>query len=80
MFVIYFVHIMKGGEKMSVDIMTVKEVAELLKASESSVRMRVYRGQLPARRLGGRIIFIKQELERYIKNLPPAVKQAKPSK
>ena len=58
------------------EVLTVKDVAKLLRLSEHSVRMKVYRSQLPARRLGGRIIFIKDELERYIKNLPPAVRQA----
>ena len=62
------------------EIMTVKDVAKLLKLSEHTVRVKVYRSQLPARRLGGRIVFIRQELEEYLKNLPPAVKlkQAKP--
>lgn len=59
------------------EILTVKEVAEMLKLSEHTIRMKVYRSQLPARRLGGRIIFIREELERYIKNLPPAVREAR---
>ena len=75
----------------NVEVLTVKEVAEMLKLSEHTIRMKVYRSQLPARRLGGRIVFLKDELEAYLRNLPKAVpelrearrrrmRQAKPSK
>ena len=61
----------------SVELLTTRDAARMLRMSPHSVRMRVYRGQLPARKLGGRIVFIKEELERYIKNLPPAVREAR---
>lgn len=51
-------------------ILKIKEVAELLGDTPQSVRMRVYRGQLPARKLGGKIVFLKEELEEFLRSLP----------
>ncbi|MDQ7039111.1 MAG: helix-turn-helix domain-containing protein [Aquificota bacterium] len=52
------------------DILYVRDVAELLGTSEANVFQLVYRGKLPARRLGRRIIFLRTELEEYLKSLP----------
>ena len=58
----------------SVELLTVTDVARMFRMSPHSIRMRVYRGQLPiARRLGRRIVFLKPELEEYLRNLPRAV-------
>ncbi|WP_457600532.1 helix-turn-helix domain-containing protein [Hydrogenivirga sp.] len=54
-------------------IMKTEELAELLGESPASVRMKVYRGQLPARRLGRRLIFLREELEDYLKKLPSVI-------
>ncbi len=62
--------ILKVRRLKVVNVLTVKDVARVLKTSEAKVRMRVYRGQLPARKLGGRIIFLEDELKEYLKNLP----------
>jgi len=51
-------------------VLKTEELAELLGESPSSIRMKVYRGQLPARRLGRRLIFLRDELEEYLKKLP----------
>lgn len=54
-------------------VLTAKDVAELFGTSEENIRLKVYRKQLPARRLGRRLIFLRDELEEYLKKLPPAV-------
>ena len=51
-------------------IFKIKEVAELLGDTPQAIRMRVYRGQLPARKLGGKIVFLKEELEEFLRSLP----------
>ena len=50
--------------------LTVPEVAARLGISERAVRQRIYRGQLPHRRWGRRVIIPLDELEEFIKNLP----------
>lgn len=52
-------------------ILTVKEVAKLLGLSEPAVRMKIRRGQLPARKMGQRIVFLQDELLIFIEGLPP---------
>jgi len=52
------------------ELFYVKDVAELLGTSQANVFQLVYRGRLPARRFGRRIVFLKAELEEYLKNLP----------
>lgn len=55
-------------------MLTVKDVAKLLGITPAGVRMRVYRGRLPARRLGGRIVFLRKELEEFLEQLPPVLR------
>ena len=59
-------------------ILKVNEVAELLGMSPQNVRVLVYRGRLPARRLGGRLVFIRSELEEALKKLPRVVEVPDP--
>ncbi len=47
------------------------EVCKLFNWSEGQLYMAVRRGQIPARRLGRRIVFLRRELEDYLANLPP---------
>ena len=54
-------------------VLSTKDVAELLGTSTANIRMMVYRGQLPARKLGGRIVFLEEELREYLKTLPEVV-------
>lgn len=49
---------------------TTKELAELLGVSEQHVRRLGYKGKLPARKWGKRIIFLKDEVEEYLRSLP----------
>jgi len=62
-----------GG--MAMMVLGTKEVARMLGITPGAVRMMVYRGRLPARKLGRRIIFLKEELEEYLKALPPVVRR-----
>lgn len=55
---------------MEREVLGVKEVAELFGDTPQAIRMRVYRGLLPARRLGGKIVFLRKELEEFLRNLP----------
>ncbi|EDP76266.1 helix-turn-helix domain-containing protein [Hydrogenivirga sp. 128-5-R1-1] len=54
-------------------LLKVEDVARLLETSPQNIRMKVYRGQLPARRLGRRIVFLEEELKEALKKLPRVV-------
>jgi len=56
-------------------VRTTKDVAKILGISPVGVRMLVYRGRLPARKLGGRLVFLRDELEAHLKKLPPVVQR-----
>lgn len=51
-------------------ILSVKEVAGILNTSPQNVRLMVYRGKLPARKFGRRLIFIEEELRKHLEALP----------
>ena len=46
------------------------EVAELLRRSEAAIRQMTYRRQLPCRRLGRRVVYIRSEIEQIIDQSP----------
>ena len=50
--------------------MNTDEVAMFLGRTPKAIRKLVERGQLPHRRLGRRIIFVRAELEEFIQALP----------
>ncbi|MGI8784618.1 MAG: helix-turn-helix domain-containing protein [Acidobacteriota bacterium] len=52
------------------ELLDVGAAAALLGCSEKSVRARVARHQLPFRRLGSRVFFIRAELVRFFESLP----------
>lgn len=54
-------------------VLTVRDVADLLGTTPQNIRIKAYRGQLPARKLGGRIVFLEEELREYLKSLPRVV-------
>lgn len=58
---------------MTKRVLTTQQVAEMLGISPGAVRQKVYRGQLPARKLGERIIFLSDELEKFLEDLPTVV-------
>ena len=51
-------------------VMDIRSVAQLLGTSEKVVRARISRRVLPFRRLGGRIVFMKDDLTAFINHLP----------
>lgn len=50
--------------------LTVPEAAETLGITERAAWQRLYRGQLPHRRWGRRVLIPLAELERFIEQLP----------
>jgi excisionase family DNA binding protein len=52
----------------------VPAVARALGCSEANVRRMIYKGQIPARRLGGRVIVLVAEFHAYLQSLAPAAK------
>jgi excisionase family DNA binding protein len=50
--------------------LTTEEVALLLGRTPKAVRRMVERGQLPYRKLGRRVLFLRAELEEFIEALP----------
>jgi excisionase family DNA binding protein len=51
-------------------VLTVKEMAALLGCSEQAVYRRVYRQALPYRKMGRKVIFLRQEVEAFLHELP----------
>ncbi len=49
------------------EILTLKEAAKFLKCCESTIRLEFKKGKLQGFRIGNRIRFTLEELERYIK-------------
>jgi excisionase family DNA binding protein len=52
------------------EFLTITEVATLLGRSPKAVRHLVERGQLPYRKLGRRVLFLRAELEKFVEGLP----------
>ncbi len=59
-----------GPRRISGELLDVRAVAEYLGESEKAVRAQISRGMLPHRRLGGRIVCRRAELEAYLEGLP----------
>jgi len=51
-------------------ILRVRDLPGLLGCSELAARRMIERGQLPARRLGRRIIVLRDEVEIFLRQLP----------
>jgi excisionase family DNA binding protein len=51
-------------------ILTVRDMAALLGCGEKAVYKRVYRRALPYRKIGRKVIFLRQEVEAYLNRLP----------
>ncbi len=49
---------------------TVKDLADMLGCGEENVRKLARKGYLPARKLGKKMVFLKDELETALKELP----------
>lgn len=53
------------------EILTVEEVAEFLKTKPATVRKWLRDGELPGRKIGGEWRVIRDELEAFLRALPP---------
>ena len=52
------------------NLLNVEELAKYLKRTPSSVRNLVMRRQLPFRKVGGRLLFFKEEIDKWIYDAP----------
>jgi len=59
----------KGPRKIGGEILGVRELAESLGVPQHMIRARVARRQIPYKRWGGRIIFLRSEMTRYLEEL-----------
>lgn len=60
----------RGPRRFDGKLLDVRGAAELLGVSQKVVRARVHRHLLPFRRFGGRVLFVRDELERFVDELP----------
>jgi len=51
-------------------LLSVKEAAAFLGVTQHALRARIKRRVVPFRRLGGRVMLLRSELEQYIARLP----------
>jgi DNA-binding XRE family transcriptional regulator len=62
---------MKGTRRIKGELsIDVSEAADFIGCSGKGIRCRVARGTIPYRRIGGRIIFLRSELEKWLRTLP----------
>jgi len=59
-----------GPRRLAGELLDVRSAAELLGATELTVRGQISRGRLPYRRLGGRVVCIRTELLQFLNELP----------
>lgn len=52
------------------EILTVQDIAQILKRSPSAIRNLALRRQIPFRKLAGRLVFLKEEIEEWIAASP----------
>lgn len=57
-------------QEVAGSILYVADAASYLGCSQKAVRSKVDRRLLPFRRLGGRVVFVRSELEAFITSLP----------
>ncbi len=60
----------RGRRSLNGAVKDVGALADMLGVSDGKVRSAVYRGLLPYRKWGGRIIFISSEVEAFLAALP----------
>lgn len=60
------------GKKRSINghLLDITAGAEFMGGTPDALRAQVRRGTIPYRRMGGRIVFIRAELEKFISELP----------
>ena len=57
-------------EVLKKEILNAKQVAEFLGRSPAAVRNLVLRRCIPYRKLAGRLVFLKNEIDEWIRNAP----------
>ena len=60
----------KGPRSFRGNLLDVAGLAEEQGMTQKTIRARVDRGLLPYRKWGGRIVFIRSEIEEFFQNLP----------
>ncbi len=71
-------HSIPGQSTAAPQALNVVEAAHLVGMTPKAIRQRIARRTLPFRKLGGRIIFFKNELEEFMRDLPGcSVEEAK---
>src|SRR5437867_10757121 len=67
-------HVSRGQKRTHNDplfaFLGVREVAQMLGRSEGAVRQMVWRRQLPHRKVQGRVVFVRHEIETLIEKSP----------
>lgn len=58
------------GRSMDGEILSVDSTARFLGVTPKTVYSHVYRRLIPFRKWGGRIVFLRRELQEYFQNLP----------
>jgi excisionase family DNA binding protein len=53
-------------------VLRIADLAKLLGCSQVAARRMVERGQLPARRIGRRVVILRDELDSFLRALPRA--------
>ena len=61
---------MIGKPEPSSVLLYVKDAAQQMNCSEKAIRAHVARGTIPYRKLGKRVVFLREELEQFIRSLP----------
>jgi hypothetical protein len=60
----------KGSRRRNGFVLDMASAAQFAGWTENAMRARVERGRVPYRRDGGRIIFIRDEIEDFLRKLP----------
>ena len=61
--------------EVSEEILTTKDVAKMLKTNPNNIHQMVHRDQLPVRKHGKKLVFLRSEILEYIRNLPKRKKR-----
>jgi hypothetical protein len=62
-----------GRRRLAGEVLDVAAAAMFLGTTEKCVRAQIGRGAIPARRLGARIIVLREELLAHLRSLPKVV-------
>ncbi|MGH9462362.1 MAG: helix-turn-helix domain-containing protein [Vicinamibacteria bacterium] len=66
-----------GPRRINGQLLDLGGIAAYVGVTDKMARARIYRGEIPARKLGGRIVALRSELDAWMRNLPPVVEVAR---